>query len=261
MIEPEAGRTEPAAGMIEPATPAVAKTPLLRPLAGRRTLHVVPSLALEKSLWDAGDEVVVGMDEVGRGSWAGPLVIGAAIVPKDRRVNGIRDSKMLTEERRETLFPRIAAWCHSWAVGAATQEECDGLGMTAAQRLAAARALDGLDLEADRILVDGNWDFVGRGNTIRVIKGDAASLSVAAASVLAKVSRDRLMRREAEHYPAYDFQYNKGYPCPRHRMALHAYGPTAIHRRSWIFMESLSWGVAGRRVTGRPQGADFSPEE
>ena len=240
--------------------PAVAKTPLLRPFAGRRVLHAVPNLSLEKSLWEAGDEVVVGLDEVGRGSWAGPLVIGAAVVPRDRRVNGIRDSKMLTEDRREFLFPRIAAWCRSWAVGAATQEECDELGMTAAQRLAASRALDALDVDPDRVLVDGNWDFVGRGNTIRVIKGDAASLSIAAASVLAKVSRDRLMRAEAEHYPPYDFEHNKGYPCPRHRMALHAYGPTAIHRRSWVFMESLSWGVAGRRITGRLQVEGLVPE-
>ncbi|MBO0693121.1 MAG: ribonuclease HII [Acidimicrobiaceae bacterium] len=201
------------------------------------------------------------MDEVGRGSWAGPLVIGAAVVPKDHRVKGIRDSKMLAEDRREVLFPRIAGWCRSWAVGAATQEECDELGMTAAQRLAAARALDAMDVQADRVLVDGNWDFVGRGNTIRVIKGDAASLSIAAASVLAKVSRDRLMRVESEHYPAYDFQYNKGYPCPRHKMALQAYGPTAIHRRSWIFMESLPWGVAGRRVVGRVQGEGLAALE
>jgi ribonuclease HII len=228
----------------EPA--GTTKSPLLRPLAGRRSA-AVPSLVVERSLWEAGDQVVVGLDEVGRGSWAGPLVVGAAVVPKDRRVNGIRDSKMLREDRRETLFPRIAAWCQAWSTGAATQEECDELGMAEAQRLAAARAIDGLGVEPDRVLVDGNWDFVGRGNTVRIVKGDAACLSIAAASVLAKVSRDRQMRAEAEHFPPYDFEHNKGYPCPRHRMALQAYGPTAIHRRSWVFMEALPWGVAGRR--------------
>jgi ribonuclease HII len=240
------------------------KTPLLRPLAGRRLAGSVPSLTIERDLWEAGDEVVVGLDEVGRGSWAGPLVIGAAVVPRDRRVNGIRDSKMLTEDRREVLFPRIAAWCQAWSIGAATQTECDELGMTEAQRLAAARAIDGLGVVPDRVLVDGNWDFVGRGNTVRIIKGDAACLSIAAASVLAKVSRDRQMRAEAEHYPPFDFEHNKGYPCPRHRMALQAYGPTAIHRRSWIFMEALPWGVAGARVSRRdgwlPEGDSFDTQ-
>jgi ribonuclease HII len=178
-------------------------------------------------------------------------VIGAAVVPKSRRVNGVRDSKMLTESRREAIFPKVAGWCQTWAVGAASEQECDTLGMAEAQRLAARRALDGLDVEPDRVLVDGNWDFIGRGTTVRVVKGDAACLSIAAASILAKVTRDRLMRREANHFPVYDFEYNKGYSCPRHRMALQAYGPTSIHRRSWVFMESLPWGVAGRRAERR----------
>lgn len=237
--------------MTGPGGPLGVPAPALRPLAGQRRAKVVPSLSLERTLWESGDDVVVGMDEVGRGSWAGPLYVGAAVVPATRRVNGVRDSKMLPERRREALFPRVAAWCRSWAVGAAWPEECDELGMAGAQRLAAARALDGLDLEPDRVLVDGNWDFVGRGNTLRVVRGDAACLSIAAASVLAKVSRDRYMREEARNYPAFDFEFNKGYPCPRHRMALQGYGPTAIHRRSWVFMEALPWGVAGRRAARR----------
>ena len=192
------------------------------------------------------------MDEVGRGSWAGPLVVGAAVVPRVRRVNGVRDSKLLTERERERIFDRLAAWCSSWAVGAASHVECDELGMADAQRLAARRAIDGLGVTPDQVLVDGNWDFVGLGCTLRVIKGDAACLSIATASILAKVSRDRVMRAQAEHFPGYDFDANKGYPCPRHKMALQAYGPTAIHRRSWIFMEHLPWGVAGRRRSGRP---------
>ncbi len=210
----------------------------------------VPSLGLEREGWAAGHEVVVGVDEVGRGSWAGPLTVGAAVVPRDRRVYGVRDSKMLPEPERERLFERIARWC-TWAVGSATQVECDGLGMAAAQRLAARRALDGLGVAPDQVLVDGNWDFVGLGCSRMVIRGDAISLSIATASILAKVSRDRIMRAEAEHYPGFDFDRNKGYPCPRHRMALHAYGPTAIHRRSWGFMESLVWGVAGARALRR----------
>lgn len=200
-----------------------------------------PTLAVEQAFWAAGDEYVVGIDEVGRGAWAGPLSIGAAVVPRDRRLLGVRDSKMLTEVEREAIFTRLADWCVSWAVGHASQEECDELGMSAAQKLAAARALDGLSLVPDRVLVDGNWDFVGRGNTHRIVRGDATCLSIATASILAKVTRDRIMRVEAASFPGFDFDLNKGYPCPRHKVALKAYGPTSIHRRSWVFMEGLPW--------------------
>ncbi|MDQ2725081.1 MAG: ribonuclease HII [Actinomycetota bacterium] len=213
---------------------------------------LAPGLRLEREGWAAGHEIVVGVDEVGRGSWAGPLTVGAAVVPRDRRVYGVRDSKMLRETERERLFERIARWC-TWAVGSATQVECDEL------RLAARRAMDGLGVIPDQVLVDGNWDFVGLGCSRMVIRGDSTSLSIATASILAKVSRDRVMRAEAEHYPGFEFDRNKGYPGPRHRMALHAYGPTAIHRRSWVFMEGLVWGVAGARALRRvgPDG----PEE
>lgn len=182
------------------------------------------------------------MDEVGRGAWAGPISVGAAVLPQDKRVYRIRDSKMLTEQEREKLFDRIAGWCRAWAVGHASQEECDAFGMSAAQKLAAQRAVAGLGLVPDQVLVDGNWDFVGLGNTRRMVKGDARCLSIAAASILAKVTRDRLMRTEAEHFPAYDFDLNKGYPCPRHKLALRAWGPTSIHRRTWVFMEHTPWG-------------------
>jgi ribonuclease HII len=203
-----------------------------------------PSLQLERELWTTGHRVVVGMDEVGRGAWAGPLTVGAAVLPQDRRVYKVRDSKMLTELEREHLFDRVAGWCVAWSVGHATQEECDTLGMTAAQKMAAVRAIDALGLgEPDKVLVDGHWDFVARGTTQRVIKGDATCLSIAAASILAKVTRDRMMRAEAPHFPAYDFELNKGYPCPRHKAALRAFGPTSIHRRTWVFMDHLPWGV------------------
>ena len=202
-----------------------------------------PSLRLERELWDTGAEVVVGVDEVGRGAWAGPLSVGAAVLPRDRRVYKVRDSKMLTEVEREALFDRIAGWCTAWAVGHVSPRECDDLGMSAAQKLAAARAIEGLGVAPDHVLIDGNWDFVGSGNTKRIIKGDARCLSIAAASILAKVSRDRLMRAEAEHFPGYDFDLNKGYPCPRHKAALRGWGATSIHRRTWVFMEHLPWGV------------------
>ena len=162
----------------------------------------------------------------------------------------IRDSKQLTEPEREALFDRIAGWCTAWAVGHATVEECDSLGMSEAQRRAANRAIEGLGLAAEpnRYLLDGKWDFVGRGTTVKLVKGDSRCLSIAAASILAKVTRDRMMRLEAQHHPGYDFDLNKGYPCPRHKLALAAYGPTAIHRRSWVFMDNLVWTGCKRVV-------------
>ncbi len=204
---------------------------------------VPPSLRSEKALWDEGFTYVAGMDEVGRGAWAGPLTVGAAVLPRDKRVNGVRDSKMLTEKERERLFDRIAEWCVTWSVGHASHEECDALGMSAAQKLAARRCLDGLSVPVDKVLLDGNWDFIGDGRTIKLVKGDARCLSIAAASILAKVTRDRLMREEAPHFPGYDFERNKGYPCPWHKTQLRAMGPTSIHRRTWVFMDHLPWGV------------------
>jgi ribonuclease HII len=213
----------------------------------RGTYGEAPTLARERSAWEAGQDVVVGLDEVGRGAWAGPLVVGAAVVPRDRRVYGVRDSKALSEVRREALFERVAGWCRAWSVGAATHAECDVLGMADAQRLAAARALAALGLEPDLVLVDGKWDFVGTGNTVLIVRGDASCVSIAAASMLAKVTRDRQMRAMSPNYPPYQFQDNKGYPCWKHKMALQAYGPCLVHRRSWVFMEALSWDMRTRR--------------
>jgi ribonuclease HII len=211
--------------------------------------HYVPSLARERALWDEGYEVVVGVDEVGRGSWAGPISVGAAVLPRDRRVYKVRDSKMLTEDERERIFPRLTAWCAAWAVGHASQQECDDLGMSAAQKLAARRAIDGLGVTPDALLIDGLWDFVGGiPKVTRIVKGDAKCLSIATASILAKVTRDRIMRAEAEHFPAYDFDLNKGYPCPRHKAALAAWGPTSIHRRAWVFMDHQPWDGVQRLV-------------
>lgn len=196
-----------------------------------------PGTQVERAFWDQGIDVVVGLDEVGRGAWAGPLTIGAVVIPKDRRLYKIRDSKMLTEAEREALFDRITDWAESWAVGHASVEECDELGMSDAQRLAARRALDGLAYEPQRVLLDGKWDFVGQGTTTTIVKGDATCLSIAAASIVAKVSRDRIMRAFAPRYSDYVFDKNKGYPCPVHKEALRNYGATPIHRHTWAFMD------------------------
>lgn len=226
------------------------RRPLNKPLSKR----VPPTRAIERELWDRGYDVVVGIDEVGRGAWAGPLTVGAAVLPRDRRVNGIRDSKMLTERDREKLYARVAAWCEGWGVGHASQTECDELGMAAAQRLAARRALDQLAVPPNAAIVDGSWDFVSPhvDHVERVIKADARCLVVAAASILAKVSRDRLMREHAEHFPPWSFDTNKGYPCAHHLAALQAWGPSTIHRKSWVFMDNyVPWtGIARYRRPG-----------
>ncbi|MEX2627066.1 MAG: ribonuclease HII, partial [Ilumatobacteraceae bacterium] len=197
-----------------------------------------PTRRIEQELWEQGHDVVVGIDEVGRGAWAGPIAVGAAVVPRDRRVNGIRDSKLLTESDRERLFDRIAEWCDAWGVGTASQVECDELGMAAAQRLATRRAIEGLGTAPAAAVSDGKWDFVSPlvPHVEMRVKADQHCLSVAAASILAKVVRDREMRRCAEHYPHWSFDTNKGYPCPVHKTALQGYGPSAIHRRTWVFM-------------------------
>ncbi len=229
-------------------TPVTAGTaPRLRPILRRNA----PGLVVERELWDTESTVVVGVDEVGRGAWAGPLTVGVAVVPKDRRVYKIRDSKMLTETEREALFERVAEWCSAWSVGHASYLECDELGMSAAQKLAARRALERLGVTPDHVLVDGNWDFVGGARTI--VRGDSTSLSIAAASILAKVTRDRMMRAQADQFPAYNFEGNKGYPCPTHKSALQAFGPTAIHRRSWVFMDHLMWNGLERFHRPDPQ--------
>lgn len=209
-----------------------------------------PTLSVERELWSAGSDVIVGIDEVGRGAWAGPLTVGAAVIPRDRRIYKVRDSKMLREREREALFDRIAGWCRAWAVGHATHAECDEFGMADAQRLATRRALDGLGIEPSVALVDGSWDFVETIETHTLVRGDARCLSIAAASILAKVTRDRLMRVEATNYPYWGFDSNKGYPGPGHAAALQWLGPSAVHRRSWVFMESLAW--TGIRRFERP---------
>jgi ribonuclease HII len=192
--------------------------------------------------------LVVGIDEVGKGAWAGPLTVGTVVIPMDSRIYKVRDSKQLTPIEREEMAIRIKEWALYWSVGHASAAECDELGMSDAQRLATKRALDTLGAVPDHALVDGKWDFVESIGTTMIVKGDARSLSIAAASILAKVTRDAMMREAAATYPWYSFESNKGYPCHRQRAALQLLGPSTIHRRSWVYMENLTWdGIAACR--------------
>jgi ribonuclease HII len=214
-------------------------------VASARVPTPYPTLRTERKCWSAGDRVVVGIDEVGRGSWAGPVTV-AAVVPGDEHLSGVRDSKLLTPAEREISARRVRGWARGIGVGHASHTECDELGMTEALRRAANRALALLaaqGFEPDRIVLDGKHDYLGMPRTVRtIIKADQTVLSVAAASVVAKVTRDAMMAEEAEHFPAYGFDTNRGYPAPIHKCALAGYGPSLIHRRSWIFMDYGMWG-------------------
>lgn len=206
----------------------------------------LPTLRVEGRYFADGCAAVGGVDEVGRGAWAGPVSVGVAVVTArcGRRIpRGVRDSKQLTWTERESLFVPLGRSLASWAVGHASNDECDALGMTAAQRLAAHRALEQLDVVPDVLLLDGKFDFLRDGDDClpvqMIVKGDTSSKAIAAASVLAKVTRDRMMALEAEHYPWYGFESNRGYPAPSHKMALATWGCTPIHRRSWAFVDSM----------------------
>jgi ribonuclease HII len=213
-----------------------------------------PDLSEERLLCTEGHGWVAGLDEVGRGAWAGPVSVGAAVmapgVSEDSMPPWLRDSKQLSEARRESIFGAVGKWCADWSIGHASPQECDRWGMRIALRLAAERALAGLRRVPDAILMDGPLDLLGgadvegrsyRGVVRPITGGDARCASVAAASVLAKVVRDRLMRADAVHFPAYAFEQNKGYPSPAHQMALRGYGLSSIHRRSWSYVAGLPW--------------------
>jgi len=209
-----------------------------------RTPRLAPTLQWEDELHVQGACVVAGIDEVGKGSWAGPLVVGIAIVNNEKfAVEDLvaRDSKILSEKKREELFDTVVAQCLDWSLGIVEASECDALGMSAAQRLATQRALASLTVKPDAVIADGKWDFVTPlvPRVMMQVKADAVSASVAAASVLAKVSRDRMMRNYAVQYPHWNFEGSKGYPSPKQREGLREHGVSPLHRVSWAFMENL----------------------
>lgn len=210
--------------------------------AARSRTRPTPTLDLERSL----SGVVCGVDEVGKGSWAGPLVVCVAVLSGDVVESEFvaRDSKSISEKRREEMFEVVARQCSSWALGCATNVECDELGMSEAQRVATTRAFEDLaarGVRPDGAIVDGRWNFVSPNvrHVLTRVNADAESLSVAAASVLAKVSRDRWMREAAIQHPHWSLATNKGYPCPKHRAGLREHGVSPLHRTSWAFMENL----------------------
>jgi ribonuclease HII len=200
-----------------------------------------PTHTVERSIRaKTGAKLIAGIDEVGRGAWAGPVTVCAAITGLRRPPEGLTDSKLLTVKRRTELAEILNEWVTAHALGHASSEEIDELGMTAALRLAAVRALEALPVRPDAVILDGKHDYLGMPWRVRtVIKGDQSCISVAAASVLAKVRRDALMAELGSEHADFAFHDNAGYPSPVHKTALQALGPTPIHRMSWAFMDAL----------------------
>ncbi|MEO7804292.1 MAG: ribonuclease HII [Actinomycetota bacterium] len=198
-----------------------------------------------------GAELIGGIDEVGLGAWAGPVAVAAVVLRPDTRIYKVRDSKQIDEQRRTWLSGRIRSRCLAWSIGLAWPREIDEAGLSEAIRIAGRRAMDGLPVTPDAFLLDGNWNFIGPSARM-VVRGDCESVSIASASVVAKVARDGLMARLGGLYPEYGFSSNKGYPSPAHLWALSAFGPSPIHRRMYAPIQRLAQeGTPGRLLPMR----------
>ncbi len=192
----------------------------------------------ERAARAAGHTAVCGVDEAGAGPLAGPVYAAAVILPEGLELPYLNDSKQVTAKRRDILFDQIREQALAWSVAAVSAEEIDGIDILHARIKAMQAAIDGLTTAADYALIDGNRDHGSRCAVVipheTIVHGDSRSASVAAASILAKVSRDRYMEKMAEEYPEYGFDRHKGYGTKLHYAALDAYGPCAIHRRSFL---------------------------
>jgi ribonuclease HII len=209
--------------------------------------QLLPSLTYEIRLWDAGYRCIAGLDEAGRGAWAGPVVAAAVILPPHEpqlaeALSGVQDSKMLTAARREILLEAIEQHALAWGVGAVSPREIDTRGIVPATCRAMALALEALSTPADHLLID----YLPLPGVplpqLSLPKGDALVLSIAAASIIAKVSRDRMMIDLDAQFPGYGFGQHKGYGTPQHQAALSSLGSCAAHRLSFAPLQRLAAG-------------------
>ncbi len=184
-------------------------------------------------LLSGAEDLIAGVDEVGRGPWAGPVMAAAVILDPQHSIAGLADSKKLTPVRREQLDVLIRARALSWSLGFATVEEIDRLNILQASLLAMQRAVADLGLRPQRVLVDGNHCPALAMTTVAVIGGDGTIAAISAASIIAKVARDRYMLDMDAVYPGYGFARHKGYGTPEHLAALQSLGVTPMHRRSF----------------------------
>lgn len=191
-------------------------------------------LEFEKEALAKGYKAVCGVDEAGRGPLAGPVCAAAVILPEGVVIDGVNDSKKLSEKKRESLFDVIREQTLAYSIAYATVDEIEEINILNATMLAMRRAIDGLNVKADYAMIDGNKILPIDIDAECIVKGDAKSMSIACASILAKVSRDRLLYKYAEEYPMYGFDKHKGYGTAAHREAILKYGPCPYHRKSFL---------------------------
>ena len=198
----------------------------------------MPDYSKEQEFYAQGYKVICGIDEAGRGPLCGPVVAAACILPDGLYIEGLNDSKKLTEKKREKLFDIIKESALAYCIAEASVEEIDTLNILEADLLAMRRAIDGLSIKPDLALIDGNIARDFQIDAVPVIKGDAISMNIAAASILAKVTRDRMCADLDAQYPDYGIAKHKGYGTKAHMDALRQYGPSPIHRKQFVrFLE------------------------
>ena len=198
----------------------------------------MPDLSYERYYNEHGYSLVCGVDEAGRGPLCGPVVAAAVILSPDRPIEGLNDSKKLSEKKRELLFDKILESAVAASIASASPEEIDELNILGATMLAMRRAIEGLSPAADLALIDGNTARNMPIPAVTIVKGDAISASISAASILAKVTRDRICLEQDSLYPEYGIAGHKGYPTAAHMQAVREHGPSPIHRKSFLkFLE------------------------
>ncbi len=190
---------------------------------------------IEKVFFDKGIEYIAGIDEAGRGPLAGPVVVASVIMPKDSMIEGINDSKKISEKKREKLYDIILEEAVSYGIGIVYQDEIDKINILQATKKGLTEAVEQMKIKPNLIMVDALTGIDTLGIPYKsIIKGDAKCYSISAASIIAKVTRDRIMREWDKVYPQYGFESHKGYGTAKHIAALKEYGPCEIHRRSFI---------------------------
>jgi ribonuclease HII len=196
---------------------------------------MLPSLKYEKKLWKQGKRFVAGVDEVGRGALAGPLVAAAVILPENSRIPGLNDSKKLSFGQREKIFQKIKKVAMAIGIGKVSHRMIDKINIGQANLLAMKKAVENLKVKPDYLLIDGERNKIDLSVAQEgICKGDARCASIAAASIIAKVTRDRIMIKYAQKYPQYYFEQHKGYGTQKHLDAIQKHGPCPIHRRSFF---------------------------